>query len=179
MAAKSARRGGQDGRNRSHAGPRPSRPGPALANASTCSTRPDEYAASTDSHHEGGTKQSASRARRTPGCIESRGAAPSVTSVTLTQDLEDVLDRRPGVFGVYARNLTTGDTVVVSDDRIFPAESSVKTAILLHYERCVDASVLDPRRRVGLGPSDGSTAQACCATSPTAWNRRSMTLPGS
>jgi beta-lactamase class A len=77
----------------------------------------------------------------------------------LTQDLEDVLDGRPGVFGVYARNLTTGDTVVVNDDRVFPAESSVKTAILVHYERCVDAGALDPRRRVRLAPErrfDGS-----------------------
>jgi beta-lactamase class A len=79
--------------------------------------------------------------------------------MTLAQDVEDVLDRRPGVFGVYARNLTTGDTVAVSGDRVFPAESTVKTAILLHYERCVDAGALDPRRRVRLVPTrrfDGS-----------------------
>jgi len=70
--------------------------------------------------------------------------------MTLAQDVEDVLDGRPGVFGVYARNLTTGGTVAVSGDRVFPAESTVKTAILLHYERCVDAGALDPRRRVRL-----------------------------
>jgi beta-lactamase class A len=70
--------------------------------------------------------------------------------MTLAQDVDDVLDGRPGVFGIYARNLTTGDTVGVNEERVFPAESAMKTAILLHYQRCVDAGALDPRRRVRL-----------------------------
>ena len=42
---------------------------------------------------------------------------------------------------------------------MFPAESAVKTAILLHYERCVEAGTLDPKQRVELVPErrfDGS-----------------------
>src|SRR4051812_37662595 len=72
--------------------------------------------------------------------------------MNLVRDLEGILDGRPGVFGVYARNLTTGDTVAINEDRVFPAESTVKTAILLHYERCVDAGTLDPSQRVRLVP---------------------------
>ena len=77
----------------------------------------------------------------------------------LTQDVADVLDGRAGVFGVYARNLMTGDTVAINEDRVFPAESTIKTAILLHYERLVDTGVLDPSQRVQLVPErrfDGS-----------------------
>jgi Beta-lactamase enzyme family len=59
--------------------------------------------------------------------------------MTLAEDVDDLLDGCPGSFGIYARNLTTGDTVGVNEDRVFPAESRIKTAILLHYERCVDA----------------------------------------
>ncbi|MDQ1380070.1 MAG: hypothetical protein QOJ71_789 [Actinomycetota bacterium] len=31
--------------------------------------------------------------------------------MSLVRDLEDILDGRPGTFGVYARNLTPGDSV--------------------------------------------------------------------
>jgi beta-lactamase class A len=72
--------------------------------------------------------------------------------MSLTQDLESLLDGCPGVFGIYSRNLTTGDTVAVNGDRVLPAESTIKTAILLRYERCVDAGALDPQRRLTLVP---------------------------
>ncbi|MDQ1379884.1 MAG: beta-lactamase class, partial [Actinomycetota bacterium] len=75
--------------------------------------------------------------------------------------------RTPGTFGVYARNLTTGDTVAINEDQVFPAESTVKTAIFLHYERGVDTGALDPSQRVRLARSDDSTAPGCCGTSPT------------
>jgi len=74
----------------------------------------------------------------------------SVGSEQLVSSINDVLRGRPGVFGVYARNLTTGEMVAVDADRVLPAESTVKTAILLHYERRVDAGEVDPKRRVDL-----------------------------
>jgi hypothetical protein len=101
-----------------------------------------------------------------------------LTSMSLTQDLENLLDGRPGIFGVYSRNLTSDDTVAVNGGRVFPAEHH-QDAILLHYERCVDAGALDPRRRLPPSfPSDDSAARAYCGISPTAWRRRSMTSPG-
>ncbi len=79
--------------------------------------------------------------------------------MAVSDDVASVLDGRPGEFGVYARNLGTGETVEIHADRVMPAESTVKTAILLHYERSVDAGELDPGERVSFGPDrrfDGS-----------------------
>ncbi len=80
-------------------------------------------------------------------------------SESLVDSVNEVLRGRPGVFGVYARNLTTDEVIAVEAERVLPAESTVKTAILLHYERCVEAGVLDPKQRVNLVPErrfDGS-----------------------
>ncbi len=77
----------------------------------------------------------------------------------LIAGVEEVLRGRPGRFGVYARHLVTGEVVAINDSDVFPAESTVKTAILLHYERCVDAGTVDPKQRVNLVPErrfDGS-----------------------
>jgi len=73
-------------------------------------------------------------------------------SESLVDRVRGVLRGRPGVFGVYARNLTSDEVVVVDADRVLPAESTVKTAILVHYERCVGAGTLDPKQRVDLVP---------------------------
>jgi beta-lactamase class A len=70
--------------------------------------------------------------------------------MSLGSEVAKALDGCPGVFGVYARNLMTGETVALDGDRVLLAESAVKTAILVHYERCVEAGVLDPQRRVRL-----------------------------
>jgi beta-lactamase class A len=70
--------------------------------------------------------------------------------MSLVDQVGEVLDGQAGLFGVYARNLSTGDTIAVRSDQVFPAESTIKTAILLHYERCVDADAVDPGRRVRL-----------------------------
>jgi beta-lactamase class A len=61
-----------------------------------------------------------------------------------------VLTGRPGRFGVYARNLVTDEVVAIDADVVMPAESAVKAAILVHYEREVDAGRVDPERRVAL-----------------------------
>jgi beta-lactamase class A len=77
----------------------------------------------------------------------------------LSRSVEAVLRDRAGVFGIYARNLVTNEIVAIDADRVFPAESTVKTAILLHYERQVAGGVVDPKQRVELAPErrfDGS-----------------------
>lgn len=83
----------------------------------------------------------------------------SDSSEQLVDSINEVLRGRPGTFGVYARNLTTGQVVGVDADRVLPAESTIKTAILLHYERCIDAGTLDPKYRVDFDSArrfDGS-----------------------
>jgi beta-lactamase class A len=70
--------------------------------------------------------------------------------VGLAQRVEGVLAGLPGVFGVYARNLGTDETVAIEANRIFPAESTVKTCILLRYARLVAAGAVDPATRVPL-----------------------------
>lgn len=57
----------------------------------------------------------------------------------------------PGRIALYARCLTTGEVVAFGDDGVMPTESAAKTAILLHYEREVDAGRVDPKRRVPVG----------------------------
>ncbi len=78
--------------------------------------------------------------------------------MSLTDAVTEVLEGCPGRFGLYARNLVTGEVVAIGADEVRPAESAVKTAILLHFEREVDAGRIDPKRRVPLAPSriDGS-----------------------
>ena len=65
-------------------------------------------------------------------------------------DIADVVGRCPGVFGVYARNLTTGDCVDVDADRVLATESAAKTFILVHYAALVAAGACDPTSRVEL-----------------------------
>lgn len=45
----------------------------------------------------------------------------------LADSVADVISGQPGVFGVYARNLATGETIAIDADRILPAESAAKT----------------------------------------------------
>jgi beta-lactamase class A len=68
----------------------------------------------------------------------------------LADGIADVISGRPGVFGVYARNLGTNETIAINADRIFPAESTVKTCILVHYSRLVASGTVDPASRVRL-----------------------------
>ena len=70
--------------------------------------------------------------------------------VTLTDDVRGALAGRPGVFGVYARNLQTNETVEIDADRVMPAESTVKTGILLHFSQQVATGALDPSTRLEL-----------------------------
>jgi len=74
--------------------------------------------------------------------------------VSLTDDVHSVIDGLPGVFGIYARNLMTGETVELDSDRVMPAESTAKTAILELFSHRVDAGTLDPTARVELTDAD-------------------------
>jgi hypothetical protein len=38
----------------------------------------------------------------------------------LIDDVENVIDGKPGVSGVYARNIGTGETVAIDGDRVLP-----------------------------------------------------------
>lgn len=78
--------------------------------------------------------------------------------MSLTDAVTAVLADRPGRFGVYARNLSTHEVVAIDADDVMPAESAVKTAILVHYEREVDGGRLDSQQRVPLTSArcDGS-----------------------
>ncbi len=68
--------------------------------------------------------------------------------MTLEADVQAVVQDRPGTFGIYARNLGTGETVGVNADLVLPTESAAKTFILVHYAGLVTAGALDPERRI-------------------------------
>jgi len=89
---------------------------------------------------------------------EGCGIVGKTDLMSLIDAVAEVLDGRPGRFGLYARNLVTGEVVAIEADEVRPAESAVKTAILLHFEQEVDAGRIDPKRRVPVGDprTDGS-----------------------
>jgi beta-lactamase class A len=68
--------------------------------------------------------------------------------VDLSGDLQAVLTPLRGVFGVFARNLDTGETAAVNADQILPTESAAKTFVLLHYARLLAGGECDPSGRV-------------------------------
>lgn len=68
----------------------------------------------------------------------------------LSHDLERILTPLPGTFGVFARNLGTGEVAEVNADQVLPTESAAKTFILLHYSGLVAAGDCDPLTRVIL-----------------------------
>ena len=72
----------------------------------------------------------------------------------LEADLRALLDGRAGTWAVYARNLTTGETVAIDADTIMPAQSSLKAGVLVVYERMVDSGAVDPERRVVMRDDD-------------------------
>ncbi len=72
----------------------------------------------------------------------------------LSEEICAVLRSRPGTFAVYARNLTTGETVACDEHRVMPTESAAKTFILVHYAQLVGAGECDPAVRVRLKEED-------------------------
>jgi beta-lactamase class A len=68
----------------------------------------------------------------------------------LSDDLRRILTPLSGTFGIFARNLGTGEVVEVNAHQVLPTESAAKTFILLHHSRLVRAGDCDPSRRVVL-----------------------------
>ena len=68
--------------------------------------------------------------------------------MTLEADVRTIVGDRPGTFGIYARNLTTDETVGVNADLVMNAQSTAKTFILVHYAGLVAAGTLDPAHRI-------------------------------
>ena len=87
--------------------------------------------------------------------------------MALTDRVGAIVRGRPGIYGIYARNLTTDETIDVDADRVMPTESAAKTFVLLHYRRLVTAGVVDPTRRVTLSETPISLGNRCLALPPS------------
>jgi beta-lactamase class A len=74
--------------------------------------------------------------------------------VTLESDIRAVIDEAGGRWGVYARNLGTGESVALDGDKTMYTASAAKTFILVHYARLVAAGSCDPERRVTITADD-------------------------
>ncbi len=70
--------------------------------------------------------------------------------MSLAATIEGAVDGKPGVFGVYARNLSTDETININGDRILPAESAAKSFVLVYYSQLVASGQVDPTLRVPL-----------------------------
>jgi len=74
--------------------------------------------------------------------------------MTLESAIRELVDNRAGTWGVYARHLGTDETVAINADVVMPAQSSLKTGVLVVFERRVDDGVVDPERRVTMRDDD-------------------------
>jgi len=74
--------------------------------------------------------------------------------VALESDIRAVLDGAGGTWGVFARNLGTGETVAIDADTPMHTASAAKTFILVHYARLVAAGSCDPHRRITITADD-------------------------
>ena len=74
--------------------------------------------------------------------------------MTLETQVRDLVAGRAGTWGVYARHLGTGEIVAINADVVMPAQSSLKTGILVVFERRVDDGAIDPERRVPMRDDD-------------------------
>jgi hypothetical protein len=74
--------------------------------------------------------------------------------MTLETEVHDLLADRPGTWGVYARHLGTGETVAINADAVMPAQSALKTGVLVTYERRIHDATVEPDRRVTLTADD-------------------------
>jgi len=77
--------------------------------------------------------------------VDRPGASWETAPVGLSDDRGRILTPLTGTFGVFARNLGTGEVAKVNADQILPTESAAKTFILLHYQAlCAPAIVIRP-----------------------------------
>jgi beta-lactamase class A len=102
--------------------------------------------------------------------------------MTLTDDVHAIVDPLPGRFGVYARNLTTGEVVDVNAARPQPTASAAKQFVLVTYAQHVAQGELDPDARIiemplrvynktGIEPNVCTDA-ALFVTTGAEWSRR-------
>lgn len=70
--------------------------------------------------------------------------------MSLATAVEDAVDGKPGVFGIYARNLNTGEIIDINGHRVLHAESAAKSFILVYYSQLVASGEVDPTQRVSL-----------------------------
>ncbi|MGH9024792.1 MAG: serine hydrolase [Acidimicrobiia bacterium] len=71
-------------------------------------------------------------------------------AISLATTIGDAIGGKQGVFGIYARNLNTGETIEINADRILPAESAAKSFVLVYYSQLVASGAVDPALRVAL-----------------------------
>ena len=64
--------------------------------------------------------------------------------------ISDAVAGKPGRFGIYARNLGTGEIVAIDADASSRPRARSKTFILVHYSHLVAAGAVDPASRVRL-----------------------------
>src|SRR5215813_8601932 len=69
----------------------------------------------------------------------------------LQSRLQELADAFPGVIGVAARDITTGEEVSVNGDRIFPMASVYKVPIMVEVFRQIEAKKFSLDDRIELG----------------------------
>jgi beta-lactamase class A len=58
--------------------------------------------------------------------------------------LEEASERYDGVMGIAVRDLTTGETILINGDEVFPVASTIKVPILIEFYKRIEANTLDP-----------------------------------
>ncbi len=68
--------------------------------------------------------------------------------------IDEALRAFPGVLGMYAKNLTTGEEVGHRADAVMPTASTIKVGIMAELYRQAEAGAVDLAQRVTVQPSD-------------------------
>jgi beta-lactamase class A len=58
--------------------------------------------------------------------------------------LEEASECYEGVIGAAVKDLTTGESLFINEDEVFPVASTIKVPILIEFHRRVEAKTLDP-----------------------------------
>ncbi len=73
---------------------------------------------------------------------------------TILARIEDALRGFPGVLGLYAKNLSTGEEVGHRADAVMPTASTIKVGIMAELYRQADTGAVDLAQRVPIQQSD-------------------------
>ncbi|MGH9751964.1 MAG: serine hydrolase [Blastocatellia bacterium] len=82
---------------------------------------------------------------------ESQSAGTSAQLSRLQSRLQELSDAFPGVIGVTARDIKTGEEVSINGDRLFPMASVYKVPIMVEVFRQIDAKKFSLDDRIELG----------------------------